>query len=132
MVDDRPARPAQAPATTERLDAPDGSPRFVSTGTLAGMYEASGAWLCEVGLPAKSGIAGGIVTVSPGKGALATFSPRLDGAGNSVRGTLAARSLSRTLGLDLLASTPARADAVDAPPAAAGSATRLPAERRRP
>lgn len=73
----------------------------------AGMYETSGDWLCEVGLPAKSGIAGGIITVAPGKGALGTFSPRLDSAGNSVRGTLAARSLSRSLGLDLLASTPA-------------------------
>lgn len=72
----------------------------------AGLYETSGDWLYDVGLPGKSGIGGGIVTVSPGKGGLGTFSPRLDEAGNSVRGQLAARHLSRGLGLDLFASTP--------------------------
>lgn len=72
----------------------------------AGLYETSGDWLYEVGLPGKSGIGGGIVTVSPGKGGLGTFAPPLDGAGNSVRGQLAARFLSGRLGLDLLASRP--------------------------
>ena len=62
--------------------------------TTAGLYETSGDWLYDVGLPGKSGIGGGIVTVSPGKGALGTFSPPLDAAGNSVRGPLAARFLS--------------------------------------
>jgi glutaminase len=64
----------------------------------------SGDWLFDVGVPGKSGIAGGIVAVSPGKGGLGTFSPLLDQAGNSVRGQLAARHLSRTLGLSLFAS----------------------------
>ncbi len=73
----------------------------------AGMYTGSGRWLCEVGLPAKSGIGGGIVTVAPGKGALGTYSPRLDRHGNSVRGGLAAQALSEALGLDLFASEPA-------------------------
>jgi glutaminase len=73
----------------------------------AGMYETSGDWLYDVGLPGKSGIGGGIVTISPGKGGLGTFSPRLDEAGNSVRGQLAARFLSQRLGLDLFASVPA-------------------------
>jgi glutaminase len=73
----------------------------------AGMYEHSGDWLYEVGLPAKSGIGGGIVTVSPGKGGLGTFAPPLDPAGNSVKGGLVARFLSQRLGLDLLASQPA-------------------------
>ena len=72
--------------------------------TIAGMYETSGDWLFDMGMPGKSGIGGGLVTVSPGKGALATFSPLLDAAGNSVRGQLAARFLARRLGLDLLAS----------------------------
>ena len=76
----------------------------LATMIVAGMYETSGDWLYDVGLPGKSGIGGGMVTVSPGKGALGTFSPPLDSAGNSVRGGLAARYLSRTLGLDLLAS----------------------------
>jgi glutaminase len=74
--------------------------------TTAGLYETSGDWLYDVGLPGKSGIGGGIVTVAPGKGGLATFSPPLDEAGNSVRGQLAARFLSRQLGLDLFASEP--------------------------
>ena len=61
--------------------------------TTAGLYETSGDWLVEVGLPGKSGIGGGMVTVSPGKGALGTFSPPLDEAGNSVRGQLTAAFL---------------------------------------
>ena len=72
----------------------------------AGLYETSGDWLYDIGLPGKSGIGGGVVTVSPGKGGLGTFSPRLDQAGNSVRGQLAARFLSRQLGLDLFRSAP--------------------------
>lgn len=73
----------------------------------AGLYETSGDWLYEIGLPGKSGIGGGIVTVSPGKGGLGTFAPPLDAAGNSVRGQLAARFLSQRLGLDLFVSQPA-------------------------
>lgn len=70
----------------------------------AGLYETSGDWLYDVGLPAKSGIGGGIVTISPGKGGLGVFSPRLDAAGNSVRGQAVARYLSSALGLDLFVS----------------------------
>ena len=72
----------------------------------AGLYEGSGQWLYDVGLPGKSGIGGGIVTVSPGKGGVGTFAPRLDGAGNSVKGVLANKFLSGRLGLDLLISAP--------------------------
>ncbi|MCW2985329.1 MAG: glutaminase [Conexibacter sp.] len=72
----------------------------------AGLYETSGDWLYDVGLPAKSGIGGGIVTVSPGKGGMGTFAPPLDAAGNSVKGQLVARFLSVRLGLDLLSSAP--------------------------
>jgi glutaminase len=72
----------------------------------AGLYETSGDWL-YVGVPAKSGIGGGIVTVAPGKGGLGTFAPPLDRAGNSVRGQLAARFLSRRLWRSLFASSPA-------------------------
>jgi glutaminase len=72
--------------------------------TTAGLYEASGDWLYDVGLPGKSGIGGGIVTVSPGKGGLGTFAPPLDAAGNSVKGQLVARFLSGRLGLDLFSS----------------------------
>lgn len=72
----------------------------------AGLYETSGDWLYDVGLPGKSGIGGGIVTVAPGKGGLGTFAPLLDAAGNSVRGQLAARYLARRLGLGILRSAP--------------------------
>jgi glutaminase len=72
----------------------------------AGLYETSGDWLVRVGLPGKSGIGGGIVMVSPGKGGLGTYAPRLDDAGNSVKGQLAAEFLSRGLGLDLFVSAP--------------------------
>ena len=59
------------------------------------------------GLPGKSGVSGGIVTVAPGKGGLGTFSPPLDEAGNSVRGQRITRYLSKRLGLNLFASAPA-------------------------
>jgi len=57
-------------------------------------------------LPGKSGIGGGIVTVSLGKGGLETLAPPLDSAGNSVKGQLVAKFLSQRLGLDLLVSQP--------------------------
>lgn len=72
----------------------------------AGLYETSGDWLYAIGLPGKSGIGGGIVTVSPGKGGVGTFSPLLDAAGNSVKGQLVNRFLSQQLGMDLFVSQP--------------------------
>jgi glutaminase len=75
--------------------------------TTAGLYETSGDWLYDVGLPGKSGVSGGIVTVSPGKGGLGTFAPPLDSAGNSVKGQLVAKFLSQRLGMDLFVSEPA-------------------------
>jgi glutaminase len=72
----------------------------------AGLYETSGDWLFDIGLPGKSGIGGGIVTVSPGKGGIGTFAPPLDRAGNSVKGQLVAKFLSERLGMDLFVSQP--------------------------
>jgi glutaminase len=72
----------------------------------AGLYETSGDWLYDIGLPGKSGIGGGIVAVSPGKGGFGTFAPPLDAAGNSVKGQLAAKFLSQRLGMDLFVSQP--------------------------
>ncbi|WP_430593170.1 glutaminase A [Humidisolicoccus flavus] len=71
-----------------------------------GFYEKSGDWLFEVGVPGKSGVSGGIVTVAPGKGSVATFSPPLDSAGNSVRGHKVANYLSKSLGMNVFASEP--------------------------
>lgn len=79
----------------------------------AGLYESSGEWLYDVGLPAKSGISGGIVTVSPSKGGMGTFAPALDEAGNSVKGQLVARFLSSQLGMDLLISSPSALETID-------------------
>lgn len=95
------------PITGERVVDEQTCRHTLAVMTTAGLYETSGDWLYDVGLPGKSGIGGGIITVSPGKGGLATFSPPLDAAGNSVRGQLAATYLSRRLGLDLFASAPA-------------------------
>lgn len=72
----------------------------------SGFYERSGDWLYEIGMPGKSGVSGGIVTISPGKGALGSYSPLLDPAGTSVRGQRAAHFLSGALGLNLFASAP--------------------------
>jgi glutaminase len=94
------------PRTGEPVVAPGVSRHVLVVMATAGLYETSGDWLYEVGLPAKSGIGGGIVTVSPGKGGLGAFSPPLDPAGNSVRGQLVAGHLSRRLGLDLFAAQP--------------------------
>jgi glutaminase len=92
------------PVTRLRAVTPAVCQHALAVMATAGMYETSGDWLFDVGVPGKSGIGGGIVAVSPGKGGLGTFSPLLDQAGNSVRGQLAARHLSRTLGLSLFAS----------------------------
>ena len=92
------------PLTGERVVATATCHDVLAVMAIAGLYETSGDWLYQVGLPGKSGIGGGIVTVSPGKGGLATYSTPLDAAGNSVRGQLVARALSRELGLDLFVS----------------------------
>jgi glutaminase len=72
----------------------------------AGLYEQSGDWLFEIGLPGKSGVGGGIFTVAPGKGGLGVFAPPLDGAGNSVKGQKVTKYLSERLGLNLFMSRP--------------------------
>jgi glutaminase len=94
------------PQTHERVVAPGVCRRVLAVMATAGLYELSGDWLYEIGMPGKSGVSGGIVTVSPGKGGLATFSPPLDAAGNSVRGQLVTKYLAERLGLNLFASEP--------------------------
>lgn len=73
------------PATGEQVIAPENVPHILSTMIMAGLYDGSGGWAWHVGLPAKSGVGGGIVAVVPGKGAIAVFAPPLDEAGNSVK-----------------------------------------------
>ena len=98
--------------TGERVIVAGVCRRVLAVMATAGLYELSGDWLYEIGMPGKSGVSGGIVTVSPGKGGLATFSPPLDAAGNSVRGQLVTKYLAERLGLNLFASKPAETDRV--------------------
>lgn len=90
------------PVTGDRVVDPEVAEQVMSVMATCGMYDASGEWLLRVGLPAKSGVGGGIVAVSPGRFGIATFSPRLDEQGNSVRGAAALRAMSAELGLHLL------------------------------
>ncbi len=66
-----------------------------------GMYDFAGQWLHDVGIPAKSGVAGGVLAVIPGRLGIATYSPPLDSFGNSVRGVAVCRQLSVGVGLSL-------------------------------
>ena len=73
------------PLTGKRLMSSDNVSRVLEVMTTAGLYETSGQWAYQVGLPAKSGVGGGIIAVSPGHFSIAVFSPRLDASGNSIR-----------------------------------------------
>ena len=70
-----------------------------------GMYDYSGSWICDVGIPAKSGVGGGVVGVVNRQLGIGSFSPRLDNKGNSVRGIMAMKSLSNELGLHVFECT---------------------------
>ena len=93
------------PVTGERVVDADVARATIAVMAVAGLYETTGDWLLDVGLPGKSGIGGGIVTVSPGKGGLGSFAPPLDAAGNSVKGQLVATQVARELDLDIFAPT---------------------------
>ncbi|OMC41540.1 glutaminase A [Mycobacterium sp. GA-1841] len=76
--------------------------RTLSVMVTCGMYDATGDWVSAVGMPAKSGVGGGIVAVLPGQLGIGVYSPRLDSRGNSVRGVQVCRNLSAQLGLHFL------------------------------
>lgn len=73
------------PITGERVIKAENVPHILAAMTMAGLYDGSGGWAWRVGLPAKSGVGGGILSIAPGKGGIAAFAPRLDEAGNSVK-----------------------------------------------
>ncbi|MBS9535779.1 glutaminase A [Mycobacterium sp. M1] len=79
--------------------------RTLSVMVTCGMYDAAGDWVSAVGMPAKSGVGGGIVAVLPGQLGIGVYSPRIDSKGNSVRGVMVCRSLSQQLGLHFLTVT---------------------------
>ena len=81
------------PITGRRILKPETARTVLSAMVIAGMYEDSGRWWTRVGLPAKSGVSGAILAVVPGWGAIVAYSPRLDTAGNSVRGAMAIEEL---------------------------------------
>lgn len=89
------------PVTGERVIKAENVPYILSTMVMAGLYDGSGGWAWKVGLPAKSGVGGGIVAVVPGKGAIAVFSPRLDEAGNSVKAQRVIEYVAQKLDLNL-------------------------------
>jgi glutaminase len=94
------------PLTRQRVVDAESCRYALAVMATAGLYETSGDWLYDIGLPGKSGIGGGIVAVSPGKGGLGTFAPPLDPAGNSVKGQLVTKFLAGQLGLNLFVSRP--------------------------
>lgn len=90
------------PVTGERTMSHRTARQVLSVMVSAGMYDASGTWFAEVGIPAKSGVAGGVMGTLPGQLGLAAFSPRLDARGNSVRGVKVFQKLSADMGLHLI------------------------------
>jgi glutaminase len=89
------------PLTGRRAVAGEYVENILSVMASCGMYDAAGAWIYQVGIPAKSGVAGGIMAVLPGQLGIGVFSPRLDPQGNSVRGIAACRELSQKFNLHL-------------------------------
>jgi len=90
------------PLTGERAVRDEYIENILSIMTTCGMYDYAGEWLYRVGLPAKSGVAGGVLAVLPGQIGIGVFSPRLDARGNSVRGVQVCRDLSRDFQLHFL------------------------------
>ena len=89
------------PATQERcLDAPH-VPKLLAVMMIAGFYDEAGRWAWETGVPAKTGVGGGILAVVPGRFAIVAFSPPLDESGNSVRGAKAIEYIIEQLGVNL-------------------------------
>jgi len=91
------------PVTGERVVHPGLLPTVLSVMSTCGLYDGAGRWVHRVGMPAKSGVSGGIVTVLPAQLGLGLWSPPLDGNGNSVRAVRACERLTDDLGLHMFA-----------------------------
>jgi glutaminase len=116
------------PVSGERM-LPDALvPRVLSVMTTCGMYDGSGRWVDAVGLPAKSGVGGGIIAVLPGQLAISVYSPRLDAEGNSVRGVRVCRALAHELDLHSLRVTRAARSTIRA----VHDLAAVPSRRHRP
>jgi glutaminase len=86
------------PVTGKQVLDANKVPGVLAVMATAGLYDDSGKWLYHTGLPAKSGVGGGLIAVSPGRFGIAVISPPLDDAGNSVRGQKAIAAISNDLG----------------------------------
>ena len=86
------------PVTSKQVIDADKVPGVLAVMATAGLYDDSGKWLFATGLPAKSGVGGGIIAVSPGKFGIAVIAPPLDDAGNSVKAQRAITDISNALG----------------------------------
>ena len=94
------------PITKKQVMRADDVPEVLAVMATAGLYDDSGRWLYATGLPAKSGVGGGLIAVSPGKFGIAAVSPPLDAAGNSVRAQKAITDISNALGGNPYAAKP--------------------------
>jgi glutaminase A len=90
------------PVTGEHIIPQRSVRQVLSVMTTCGMYDAAGDWVSNVGIPAKSGVAGGILGALPGQVGLAAFSPKLDERGNSVRGVAICEQMSGDMGLHMM------------------------------
>jgi glutaminase len=86
------------PITGKTVMKAENVPEVLSVMATAGLYDDSGKWLYKTGLPAKSGVGGGIIAVAPGKFGIAAISPPLDAAGNSVKAQLVIEEIVKALG----------------------------------
>jgi len=86
------------PATGKQVMKAENVPELLAVMATAGLYDDSGKWLYTTGLPAKSGVGGGLIAVSPGKFGIAVIAPPLDAAGNSVKAQRAIAEISNALG----------------------------------
>jgi glutaminase len=94
------------PLTRKRVMPAEHVPELLAVMATAGFYDESGEWMYTAGLPAKTGVGGGIVAVVPGRFAIAAFSPRLNEAGNSVRALNAIRDIAGELGVGVFGPNP--------------------------
>jgi glutaminase len=94
------------PLTRKQVMNAKDVPELLAVMATAGFYDESGEWMYTAGLPAKTGVGGGIVAVVPGRFAIAAFSPRLNEAGNSVRSLNAIRDIAGELGVGVFGPNP--------------------------
>lgn len=94
------------PLTNKQVMPARDVPELLAVMAAAGFYDESGIWMYTAGLPAKTGVGGGIVAVVPGQFAIAAFSPRLNEAGNSIRSMNAIRDIAGELGVGVFGANP--------------------------